>query len=148
MIQWFVDESSESNVPLGSQYLAAGGTVNDTTEVNEAVLNGTGLLLVGTKFKGMIFNNKDTYRQLLEALDVYCSDLSLSCQLIIRVKANGYVDVGADFESIGSGAWVKDGNRYRFRSEVPTIRNNDNPFVRSPEAPTVSVSVRAPKQKG
>jgi hypothetical protein len=148
MIQWFVDSSSEQSVPLGSQYLASGGSVGDETTVTEAILNGTGLLLVGTKFKGMVFNNKDVYRQLLVALDLYCADLTQSCQLTIRVKANGYVDVGADFGTAGCAAWFKDGNRYSFRTEVRAASSNGNPFVRSPETPTVSDAVRARKQKG
>jgi hypothetical protein len=147
MTQWFTDNSPEDSVPLGKDYLQSGGSPLDTCTVSEIVLNSTGALLIGTKFKGILFKNKVPYKLLTEAIEYFILDPSVSCQITIRVKETGYIDAGSELDSIGCGQWFKDGNRYYFRSNSASTVPVGNPFIPTrPEMP--SESGRATRAKG
>lgn len=142
-IVWFCPEPETDSVPLCRDYLLNGGTVGAETAVTCVIVSATGLLLVGTKFKGLVFSNKPVHKQLTEALELYVSDPSKSCCLYLRALKSGYIEVGADFSTVGTAPWVKDGNRYLFSKLPVQPVSAANPFVPEPEPGTPTESVRA-----
>lgn len=129
MTIWFKNSSSENKTPLPSDYIRSGGSVGDECTVLEVIQSQTGLLLVGTKFKGMLFRSKPVHDLLLAALEQYLDTKFEAPELIIRINESHYVDCGANYEFAGYGLWTKDGNRYRFRTEPVPSEQSANPFL-------------------
>lgn len=138
-IVWFSESVNNEDVPLCREFIAQGGKAGTITVVRTAILSGSGLLLVGDYFKGLVFNNKPVYKNLLEALELYVVKPETAMVLIIEALSNGYINAGAtaDFET--DYHWVKDGSAYYFRAtDTALVSQPVNPFVRpSSDAPTV-----------
>jgi len=129
-IHWFVDEQYADTVPLGADFLAQGGLPNTESQVAEVRITATGALVICKLFKGMVFRSRPEFAFMVEALELYCVQSDVCCPLVARVRANGYLLLGADFVNVEAGCWIKDGSVYRFRSnELSAKQETRNPFL-------------------
>lgn len=138
-VVWLTESVVVDSVPLGREYLANGGKPLDETTVRTVIKNSTGLLLVGDKFKGLVFSNRKQYRQLIEALTSYIAKPETAGMLIIRVEPNGYITAGVTWLEERSHYWTYENECYRFLDSSETVTDGANPFIR-PGTPAVTVS--------
>lgn len=148
-VLWFSDDISADSIPLCRDYLRNGGKVGTETTVRTVIKNGTGLLLVGDYFKGVVFSNKLVYRQLLEALALYVANPEQSALLVIKALETGYIKVGAANFGEGGHYWVSEGSNFRLLDKAASTEPTRNPFIQQPETPTVPYGEPSPqKNKG
>jgi hypothetical protein len=138
---WIQEQSTESTVPLIPQYLQNGGQLGDEDTVVEIVITTTGALLVGSKFKGIVFRSKQTFQHLLTALEYFVANPNESLSFVTRIEPNGYIAVGTDSETAGYNPWIKDGSKFRLSNETVQPAVDSNPFFKA-KRPGVLSEVR------
>lgn len=114
MAQWFdFDESPSTgdDLPWMKDYTPNPLYDLEGYDVMEIYPGDKGILLITSAFKAFIFKREKAYYYLLEALEVWESDPTIPCDLIIAHNQSGKVRLGVDENSPGIG-WVRDGKRY------------------------------------
>jgi len=114
-ISWFGeddDNNSSEDLPWLKEFMRGDGMRDDYYDVVEIYPSVKGLLLITESFKVFSFKREKSYEFILEAVEVWLSDKTIPCCLVVRPDAAGKTKPGLD-HSVKNVYWVKEGSGYR-----------------------------------
>lgn len=143
-------ESSDSNdLPWVNEYLDLEGEVGDSCIVTDVKKTPKGYLVIGSKFKGFLFNKSAIAGFLAEAIEVWVANSTINYPLFIIAESGGKVDLAID-EELEPSTWIMDKKGTSWTQKVKKSRVSglnipkSNPFLPTP--PPTSSSGRRGKQ--
>lgn len=141
------DELNSNDLPWVNEYLDSEGSEGDTCLVTDIKKTSKGFLVIGTKFKGFLFNKSAIAGFLEEALAVWVSNSTINYPLFMIAESGGKVELAID-EELEPSIWVMDkkGSSWTQKTKKSRVSGlntpKSNPFLPTPP-PTQSSGKKA-----